>query len=69
MHAGQQIVVAAEILRGRVQHVVDAGGQRADVVRRAERGVDQRFDAVLAAQTPRTARGRRRSGADSSATR
>ena len=45
--AGQQIVVPGQVLGGRVQHVVDAGGDRPQVVGRAQRGVDQRFDAVL----------------------
>ncbi len=48
-HAGQQVVVAAEVLRGRVQHVIDARGERPQVVRRGQRGIDQRFDAVPAA--------------------
>ena len=49
-HAGQQIVVAGQVLGGRVQHVVDAGLDRPQVVGRAQRGVDQRFDAVPAAE-------------------
>ena len=55
-HAGQQVVVAGEVLRGRVQHVVDAGRDRPQVVRRGQRGVDQRLDAVLAADLRRTVR-------------
>ena len=47
----KQIVVPAEILRGRVQHVVDAGRDGPHVVGRAKRGVDQRFDAVFVTQT------------------
>ena len=45
-HAGQQVVVAGQVLGGRVQHVVDAGLDRPHVVRRGQRGVDQRLDAV-----------------------
>ena len=47
--AGQQIVVPGQVLRHRVEHVVDARRDRPQVVRRGQRGVDQRFDAVLAA--------------------
>ena len=68
-HAGQQVVVPAQVLGGRVQHVVDAVLERPHVVGRGQRGVDQRLDAVLAGRSRRTAPGRRRSGADWSAIR
>ena len=47
--AGEQVVVAREVLRDRMEHVVDAGLDRPQVVRRRQRGVDQRFDAAVAA--------------------
>ena len=68
-HAGQQVVVAGEVLGGRVQHVIDAGRDRPQVVGRGQRGVDQRFDAVLAADLRRSDPDRRCSSADWWATR
>jgi hypothetical protein len=47
--AGEQVVVAAEILRRRVKHQVDAELQRPLVERRREGGVDQRLDPMAPA--------------------
>ncbi len=56
---GQQIVVAAQILGRRVQHVVDARIDRAQVVGRGQRGIDQRLDAGAVVRSRQTAPDRR----------
>ena len=43
---GEQVVVATEVFRGRVQDEIDPRLERSEVVRRAERGVDERQHAV-----------------------
>ena len=48
-HAGQQIVVPGQVFRDRMEHVIDARLDRPQVVRRGQRGVDERLDAVLIA--------------------
>ena len=47
--AGHQVVVAAQVLRGRVHDEVDAVLERPLVERRRERRVDDRLHAVAAA--------------------
>ena len=47
--AREQVVVAAEVLGGRVEHEIDTGRERLEVVGRAEGGVDERAHAAAAA--------------------
>jgi hypothetical protein len=53
--AAEQIVVAAEVLRRAVDHVVGAVGERAVVHGRGERRVDHDLDAARVADTRRLA--------------
>ena len=68
-HAGQQVIVSAQVLRGGMQHVVDPVIDGSHVVGRGQRGVDQSVDLMLVPQIGELVPNRQRSNGDSSATR